>query len=366
MYDRSQFRRGLDVYDRDGNKIGDISDVGPTYLKISTGFLGLGQDLYIPFSMVDRVNDQGAYLNATKNELTSGDYSKPPTEAAAAGAAGATMAGSTPSAAPAQPMSKTVTPEDVRGHNLCDVNGKQIGSISGVGRNYFHVVTGLLGLGQDLYVPIDAVDHCSRSCCYLNITADEVRSRDWTTRPAAEMTAGTERAAAAGRPAETPRAAAGTVYRIPLREEEIEVHRHREQVGEVIVSKDIVEEQRTINVPVSHEEVRIERHDVHGEAENVGPITNESASETIRVPVYEERIDVEKRPHVAEEIVVSPEETTRQERVTETLRREVPRVRTTGEADEYVEGEESIEGKPANERKAEEVDRERRQRRAGE
>jgi len=366
MYDRSQFRRGLDVYDRDGNKIGDISDVGPSYLKISTGFLGLGQDLYAPFSMVDRVNDQGAHLNASKNELTSGSYSKPPVEAAAASAAGAAVAGATPPAAPAKPMGQTVTPEDVRGHNLCDVNGKPIGSISGIGRNYFHVVTGLLGLGQDLYVPIDAVDHCSSSCCYLNITTDELRSRDWTTRPAAETIPATERAATAGRPAETTPGPSGTVYRIPLREEEIEIHRHREQVGEVIISKDIVEEQRTINVPVSHEEVRIERHDVHGAAENAGPITNESASETIRVPVYEERIDVEKRPHVAEEIVVSPEETTRQERVTETLRREVPRVRTTGEADEYVEGEEKIEGKPAIEQKAEEANREIRQRRAGE
>jgi len=200
----------------------------------------------------------------------------------------------------------------------------------------------------------------------LNITTDELRSRDWTTRPAAETIPATERAATAGRPAETTPGPSGTVYRIPLREEEIEIHRHREQVGEVIISKDIVEEQRTINVPVSHEEVRIERHDVHGAAENAGPITNESASETIRVPVYEERIDVEKRPHVAEEIVVSPEETTRQERVTETLRREVPRVRTTGEADEYVEGEEKIEGKPAIEQKAEEANREIRQRRAGE
>jgi uncharacterized protein (TIGR02271 family) len=369
MYDRSQFRRGLEVYDRNGEKIGDISDVGSNYLHLSTGFLGLGQDHYFPFSMVDRVDDRGAHLNATKSELASRDWSKPPVEtpstpisSGAATAAG--MMGAASTAAASGIGGTTVTPEDVRGRNLCDVNGKQIGSISGVGRDYFHVITGLLGLGQDLYVPINAVDHCNQTCCYLSMTTEDVKGRGWTTRPTAETFAGAERAATAGRtcPPEAPR----NVYRIPLREEELEVHRHREQVGEVIISKDVVEEQRTINVPVSHEEVRIERRAVRGGTGDVGPITDESTKETVRVPVYEERIDVEKHSRVAEEIVVSPEETTREERVTQTVRREVPHLSTTGEADEFVEGEETIEGKSAAERTAEDVTNQARKRAAGE
>jgi uncharacterized protein (TIGR02271 family) len=198
------------------------------------------------------------------------------------------------------------------------------------------------------------------------MTVDEMKTRGWTTRPAAA--AGGAAAAAAARPAApVPPEAARGVYRIPLREEEIDISRHREQVGEVIISKEVVEEQRTINVPVSHEEVRIERHMVTG-AEEAGPITDESVSQTIRVPVYEERIDVEKHPHVVEEVVVSPEETTRQERVSQTVRREVPRVRTTGQAGDYVEGEETIEGKTSDresvERVAEDV-RQEQERRAG-
>jgi uncharacterized protein (TIGR02271 family) len=204
------------------------------------------------------------------------------------------------------------------------------------------------------------------------MTVDEMKTRGWTTRPAAAAggaaAAGAAAAAPTARPAApVPPEAGYGAYRIPLREETVDISRHREQVGEVIVSKEVVEEQRTFNVPVSHEEVRIERRRVTG-AEEAGPITDESAAQTIRVPIYEERVDVEKHPHVVEEVVVSPEETTRQERVSQTVRREVPHVRTTGGAGEFVEGEEAIEGGTSDresvEKVAEDVRREQ-ERRAG-
>jgi uncharacterized protein (TIGR02271 family) len=259
----------------------------------------------------------------------------------------------------------TISTQEAVGHNMCDINGKQVGNISSVGPTYFHVITGMLGLGQDLFVPIDAVDHCSKDCCFLGIVADEIQGRGWTTRPVSEATTEQRTMESGARTSDLAPEAARGVYRIPLREEEIEISRHREKVGEVVISKDIVEEQRTIDVPVRREEVRIERHPVTGEASRAeGPLTDESAKETIRVPVYEECVDVEKRQYVSEEIVVSPESSTHQERITRTVRREVPHVQTTGEADQFVEGEESIEGKPAAERTAEEIDQEKRQRRA--
>jgi uncharacterized protein (TIGR02271 family) len=367
MYNRSQFRRGLDVFDRDGQKVGDVSDVGPNYLRVPTGFLGLGQDLYVPFSAVDRVTDQAVYLNVSKNNFPMHDWAAAPSEAArtgtsAAAATGAAMAGSMAGAP--HVYGSTISAQEAVGHNLCDVNRKQIGNISSAGPTYFHVITGMLGLGQDLFVPIDAVDHCSKDCCYLGIAAEEIQGRGWTTRPAEVTT--TPRAMETGaRPSDLGLEAGRGVYRIPLREEEIEISRHREKVGEVVISKDVVEEQRTIDVPVRREEVRIERHAVTGEASRAeGPLTPESASETIRVPIYEECVDVEKRQFVSEEIVVSPESSTHQERITRTVRREVPHVQTTGEADQFVEGDELIEGKTASELKAEEIDREKQQRRA--
>jgi uncharacterized protein (TIGR02271 family) len=361
MFNSSQFRRGLDVYDRDGQKVGDVSDVGPNYLHVSTGFLGLGQDLFIPYTAVDRVTDQGAYLNVAKNDFPMRNWAAAPTGAAAAG----TMAGAMPASTAPHQYGATISAEDARGHNLCDVNGKLIGAISSVGPTYFHVITGMLGLGQDLYVPIGAVDHCSKECCFLSIPSDQIVAQGWSTRPATEAAPPARAMESGARPADFgPEAARGT-YRIPLREEEIEISRHLEKVGEVVISKDLVEEQRTIDVPVRREEVRIERHAVTGEAARSGtPITDESVKETLRVPVYEECVDVEKHARVSEEIVVSPEESTHQERITRTVRREVPRVETTGGAEQFLEGEELIDGKANVQKTAEEIDKEQRQRRA--
>jgi len=354
MFDRSNLRRGLDVYDRDGHKIGSIEDVGPNYVHVSTGFLGLGPDLYVPFSAIDRVGDDRAMLNVSRDEIASRRWDQRPSEAPtpreptraaeerpAAAPTGA-AAGETRARAGAGP---TLSPDDVIGHNLCDVNGSNIGKVVGAGPNYLHVTTGILGLGENLYIPIESIDHCTRDCCYLNVTTDQVRRAGWRERP-------TEARAAAGAPA-APTEGAPRTYRIPLREEEIEVHRHREKVGEVVISKDVVEERRTIDVPVERDEVRIERRPVSGpETGPETPIEAGAGEGPIRVPIYEERVDVSKHAHTVEEVVVSPEHVTREQEVTETVRREVPRVRTTGEAGEYVEGEEKLEERPTTERPA--------------
>src|SRR5258708_30313823 len=81
MFDRSNLRRGLDVYDRDGHKVGSIEDVGPNYVHVSTGFLGLGPDLYVPFSAIDRVGDDRVIFNVSRDEIASRRWEQRPSEA---------------------------------------------------------------------------------------------------------------------------------------------------------------------------------------------------------------------------------------------------------------------------------------------
>jgi len=176
------------------------------------------------------------------------------------------------------------------------------------------------------------------------VTTDQVRGQNWRDRPTGTRTS------AAGTTA-APLEGAQRTYRIPLREEEIDVHRHREKVGEVIISKEVVEERRTIDVPVQRDEVRIERRRFEGQDTGADtPIEAGTGEGPIRVPIYEERVDVSKHAHTVEEVVVSPEHITSEQQVTETVRREVPRVRTTGEAGEYVEGEEKFEEQSTTDR----------------
>lgn len=105
-----------------------------------------------------------------------------------------------------------------------------------------------------------------------------------------------------------------------LHEERLNVDKERVQTGEVNIGKHVVEEEQTLEVPVSHEEVYIERRAVNDEVAAAGEVLDDG--EQIHIPVMEERVEVTKRPVVSEEIVVGKREVQDTEKVRETVRRE--------------------------------------------
>ena len=110
--------------------------------------------------------------------------------------------------------------------------------------------------------------------------------------------------------------------RIRRYEEELDVQKTEREAGEVVVTKQVVEDTKTVEVPVRREEVHIERRRVSGEA----PASDEAAflddGQTIRVPVMEEDVEVRKVVRPVEEIEISKTATEDTERVEETVRRE--------------------------------------------
>ncbi|WP_071459229.1 YsnF/AvaK domain-containing protein [Bacillus massilinigeriensis] len=118
-----------------------------------------------------------------------------------------------------------------------------------------------------------------------------------------------------------------TEQTLKLREEEIEVSKDRVQAGELYVNKEVVEEQKTVNVPVTHEEVYVERRSVNDR--DAGKIADDS--ETIRVPIMEEKVEVTKRPLVKEELVITKREVQDTEQVKENVRREEAKIEKEGE-----------------------------------
>ncbi|MEH7180981.1 YsnF/AvaK domain-containing protein [Neobacillus vireti] len=117
---------------------------------------------------------------------------------------------------------------------------------------------------------------------------------------------------------------------LELREEQLDVNKQRVQTGEVEVKKDVVEEQKTVNVPVTHEEVYVERRSVDNtDADTTTPIGD---AETIRVPIVEEKVEVTKKPVVAEELVIGKKQVTETQQVTENIKREEAEVTKEGEA----------------------------------
>lgn len=112
--------------------------------------------------------------------------------------------------------------------------------------------------------------------------------------------------------------------RIQLYGEVLRVHRDRIQRGEARLRKETVTENQTVEVPVTREELVVEKIPVSGEKAAPGARIGEESE--IRVPLSEERVSVEKEPVVREEVRVGKKGVTKTESRDETVRREELRV----------------------------------------
>lgn len=127
--------------------------------------------------------------------------------------------------------------------------------------------------------------------------------------------------------------------RLRLHEERLQVDKHETQRGEIRVEKEVVEEPRSVDVSVSHDEVTIERRPVvEGEASFDSRYGDDAAAfreddETIRIPITEERVEVTKKPVVTEEIVLKKRDVVENETIHETVKREEVHFEKEGDVD---------------------------------
>jgi uncharacterized protein (TIGR02271 family) len=108
---------------------------------------------------------------------------------------------------------------------------------------------------------------------------------------------------------------------VPLMEERLDISKRIEEDTATITKKPITET-KTVEVPVTHEEISIERRKPSGEqtyAEQ-NPVTSQ---EEIEIPIKREEIDVNKRPYVKEEVVVKKKPVTETKEVTEEVTSEM-------------------------------------------
>jgi uncharacterized protein (TIGR02271 family) len=115
--------------------------------------------------------------------------------------------------------------------------------------------------------------------------------------------------------------------RIKLREEELRARKQTVETGEVRVRKDVVAEQKSIEVPVTREEVYVERRPGSGLPSDQ-PI---GAGETYRIPVHEEQVTTEKQPVEREEVVFGKRAVQDTEHVTDTVQKEEVHVEHAGD-----------------------------------
>src|SRR5215212_3881647 len=213
------------------------------------------------------------------------------------------------------------------GMDAVDRDGDKIGTIEDVGSRSLLVTKGLI-FPKDIYVPFSAIESVSEDgYVRLNVDKDEIESLGWYDVPAETEVTASDDAGYAG--SDTAYTQEATAYdqtpttmtdrdsmRVPVHEEQLRAEKVRGQAGEVEVRRDVVEEQQTLDVPVTREEVDVHRYAVDR------PASEAETVDTFRVPVMGERVNVEKDVRVAEEVEISKRPVTETQRVSDTVRRE--------------------------------------------
>ena len=115
--------------------------------------------------------------------------------------------------------------------------------------------------------------------------------------------------------------------RMRLREEQLQVYKQPVETGAVGLHKEVVSEQQSIDVPVTHEEVYIERRTGSGQPSDA-PIGEE---ETYRVPVREEQVTTSRQTVDKGEVSVGKRQVQGSQRVSDTVRREEAHVEREGD-----------------------------------
>ncbi len=206
------------------------------------------------------------------------------------------------------------------GTDVYDINGDKVGSVEQFNpeAGYLMVQKGLLFI-KDLYIPTNAIERITTDGVRLSLSKDELKEDRYTAPPMMGATAAMADTDVAGR---GDRFSRDQDVNIPVREEELTVDKQRGEVGRAAVHKDVVEEQQSVNIPVTHERVEVERVPVDKDLPDEGVSATNWQDKDIIMPVMGEEVVAEKQPRVKEEIRIHKEPVTETERVSDTVRKE--------------------------------------------
>lgn len=104
-----------------------------------------------------------------------------------------------------------------------------------------------------------------------------------------------------------------------LRKEDLDIAKDRMRAGEVAMSKDIVEEHKIVDVPVSHEEVVIERKAFNEQSDRA---IDPKDHDMIHIPLSKEEVRVGKHTEVIGEVTAHKRAVEETRHVDEVLMRE--------------------------------------------
>jgi uncharacterized protein (TIGR02271 family) len=200
---------------------------------------------------------------------------------------------------------------------------EDLGEVQEVGPNYVLVKKGLINK-EKFYIPKDQVESYDGDTLHFRISEEEVKSKYMGEYP---PSSGTSRAQNI---TDKPTTEETTV---PITEERLGVSKSQ-STREATITKTPVTETKTIDVPVTHEEISVERRPV-SETRTSSTTTDRpvESEQEIRVPLKQEQVQVTKQPYVKEEVSVKKKPVTETKRISDQVTSEEVSVKGAGRED---------------------------------
>jgi uncharacterized protein (TIGR02271 family) len=201
---------------------------------------------------------------------------------------------------------------------------EDLGEVQEAGQDYVLVQRGMINK-EKFYIPKDQVESYDGSVLRFRISEEDAKSRFLRDSPPPSSSSATanEGLAAARKAEETT---------VPLTEERLDASK-RESTKEATITKEPVTETKTVEVPVTHEEISVERKPVGSSSTTTAERPVQSRTET-KVPLKQEEVQVTKQPYVKEEVSVKKKPVTETRTVTDQVTSEKVKVKGTGGEEE--------------------------------
>jgi uncharacterized protein (TIGR02271 family) len=200
--------------------------------------------------------------------------------------------------------------DDVVKKEARGINDEDLGEVQEVGDTYVLVQKGLINK-EKYYIPQNEVESYDGNILRFKLSEEEIKDKYLGDSPPLTRNTGKDDEEES------------ESTRVPLVEERLDISKRDVTYKEATLIKEPMSETKTVEVPITHEELIVERRPASKSTTSTSdlkpPVTSK---EEIKIPLKKEEIEVKKEPYVKEEVVLKKRRVTETKTITEEVKSE--------------------------------------------
>ncbi|HZC50676.1 MAG TPA: YsnF/AvaK domain-containing protein [Nitrososphaeraceae archaeon] len=209
--------------------------------------------------------------------------------------------------------------DDVIKKEARGINDEDLGEVQEVGDTYVLVQKGLINK-EKYYIPQNEVESYDGNILRFKLSEEEIKGKYLGDSPPLTRNTGKD-----GKEE-------SESTRVPLVEERLNISKRDVTYKEATLIKEPLTETKTVEVPITHEELIVERRPASESTTSTSDLKPPVISkEEIKIPLKKEEVEVKKEPYVKEEVVLKKRRVTETKTITEEVKSE--RLADTSEKD---------------------------------